>query len=138
MTATSATARSGPTATDSELAEAIEASGLSDSEIARRSACSRNIIAMARAGRGPKRASTRERLIQALEVQQRYTGPLWTVPRLAAHLVKHPQWVYEEIAREKLGCLRVGGEIRFTQEHVNEYLRSCEQQAVVPRARRAA
>lgn len=45
----------------------------------------------------------------------------YTVNELATIFNVHPETIKREVARKNLGHFRIGSEIRFTQEHVDEY-----------------
>lgn len=45
----------------------------------------------------------------------------YTVAELAEQLQVHPTTIKREVSRNNLGHFKVGTEIRFTQEHVDQY-----------------
>jgi len=44
------------------------------------------------------------------------------VSELTEHLKFHPSTIEKEVSRSNLGHFKVGTEIRFTQEHIEEYI----------------
>ncbi len=54
---------------------------------------------------------------------------LWDIDQLAAHLKTSKNFVYTLTAQRRIGFLRVGKFIRFTPEHVADYIASVAEAA---------
>ncbi|MBF6842246.1 helix-turn-helix domain-containing protein [Acinetobacter baumannii] len=62
-------------------------------------------------------------------------GTLHTVPSLAEYLSVSRSFVYKLAESHKIGSLKVGKQLRFTDEHVTAYLESCSSDQGTARAR---
>ncbi len=56
--------------------------------------------------------------------EEAFPGELWDIDQLAAHLKTSKDFVYTLTAQRRIGFLRVGKFIRFSPEHVRDYLNS--------------